>query len=546
MAYGVGQVQQGPVLSPADHLANALKLRADQLEIDQRTQETAAKLRADAENAKEQAWLSTAVKTYTHDDGSPDWDTIGNAAMQVSPALGQKVVDWNGKRLSQAAQTRKAEVDNEKADFDEDIHKLERVTDPSSFALWVPRIKDPHLLQAIGPQFNEQTPQTIRTLIASGLDQTHWLGEQSTLAGEYGKDPEGAFLKDLRISRNDDDLKNAYDAFRAHASADTVNRYQQMFGTTWAPEVPARAAERSMTANESATNARAVTSAATTAHNEAVNQALRGREVAVQERNASRLEGEQGAAAPMQMGSVDPNAPHGADYLKTLPPQQQPMVKALAEGRQPWPSSFALSKPYWQDLMQKVFQYDPTFDTSQASSNARQKTRNDFTSGASAKQINALNTVVGHLGTLAQAGEGLSNTSQPWFNSVKNFLKAGTGSPSVVNFETAKEAVASELVRVWRQAGGAEADIKAWKEQISSSNSPAQLNAAFTQIGHLLESKLESMQEQYRQGMGTDDIHVITPEARKALDKLEGVAPSAAPAAPGKQKIGRFEVEVGP
>jgi len=40
---------------------------------------------------------------------------------------------------------------------------------------------------------------------------------------------------------------------------------------------------------------------------------------------------------------LNPNAPSGDDFLKTLSPTDQNMVKALAEGRQPWPSSFALN-----------------------------------------------------------------------------------------------------------------------------------------------------------------------------------------------------------
>jgi hypothetical protein len=224
---------------------------------------------------------------------------------------------------------------------------------------------------------------------------------------------------------------------------------------------------------------------------------------------------------------LDPNAPHGDAYLQTLPSTQQAMVKALAEGRQPWPSSFALKTPYWQTLMQQVFQYDPTFDTASASNNARVKVRQDFTSGKSAQQVNALNTVIGHLGTLSDASSKLNNTNNQWVNAAKNWLKTVGGSSAVTNFETAKEAVASELVRVWRQAGGASQDIQDWKKTIDAANSPAQLNEAFATIGHLLESKMESMQEQYQQGMGISSVRLVTPAARSALDKLEGAKPSA-------------------
>jgi len=179
-----------------------------------------------------------------------------------------------------------------------------------------------------------------------------------------------------------------------------------------------------------------------------------------------------------------------------------------------------------------VAQYDPGFDESNYLT--RSKVRSDFTSGKSAQQINALNTVVGHLSTLRDQAGGLGNTRAQWVNTVKNWVKTQAGSSAVTNFDTAKEAVASELVRVWRQAGGAEADIQAWKARMDSSNSPEQANGAFRIIGDLLESKLSSMEEQYRQGLGTkaSDLRIITPEARASLDKLEGK--SGQPAATGK------------
>jgi hypothetical protein len=102
-------------------------------------------------------------------------------------------------------------------------------------------------------------------------------------------------------------------------------------------------------------------------------------------------------------------------------------------------------------------------------------------------------------------------------------VRTQAGSPEVTNFDTAKEAVASELVRVWRQAGGASQDVQDWKHQIQSSNSPAQLTSSLATIGDLLESKLSSLEEQYHQGLGTSDIRLVTPESRAALDKLRGV-----------------------
>lgn len=235
-----------------------------------------------------------------------------------------------------------------------------------------------------------------------------------------------------------------------------------------------------------------------------------------------------GQADPGQVpAALNPNAPHGDDYLKTLPANAAAMVKSLAEGRQPWPSSFALRTPYWQSLVQQVMQYDPTFDTAQASNNARTKVRADFTSGKSAQQVNAINTVVGHLSELSDKADALGNSPVQFINSVKNWVKTQAGAPEVTNFNTAKKAVADELTRVWRQAGGAESDIKSWQTSLDAANSPAQLHEAFKTIGGLLESKLNALQSQYQQGMGTSDIQMINPASRRSLDKLERRAGSS-------------------
>ena len=72
-------------------------------------------------------------------------------------------------------------------------------------------------------------------------------------------------------------------------------------------------------------------------------------------------------------------------YLASLPAPVASEVKAYAEGRRPFPTGFALKAPYFQSLIQMVGQYDPTFDA--VNYNARSKTRNDFTSGASSKTM---------------------------------------------------------------------------------------------------------------------------------------------------------------
>lgn len=218
---------------------------------------------------------------------------------------------------------------------------------------------------------------------------------------------------------------------------------------------------------------------------------------------------------------------HGDEFLKTLPPQIAAQVKAYAEGRQPLPGGYALKTPYFQTMMNYITQYDPSFDA--VNYNARSKTRNDFTSGKSAQSINALNTVIGHLQTLSDAADKLNNTSYPGYNYIANSAVNAIGDPRIKQFDTTKKAVVDELTRVWRGSGGSEGDIKTWSDQINSANSPQQLHTVIGQLGELLQSKINSLSETYKQGMGTTaaPIQFVTPQSQATLQKLEQRASGA-------------------
>jgi hypothetical protein len=195
------------------------------------------------------------------------------------------------------------------------------------------------------------------------------------------------------------------------------------------------------------------------------------------------------------------------------------MIKALAEGRQAFPVGRALGSPQLQGLIRQVAQYDPSFDA--VNYQSRAKVRENFTSGSAAQQINSLNTAIGHLKELSAATDALGNTSIPYLNTAKNYLAQQAGSSAPTNFDAVANKVAQETTRVWRGTGGSEADIKADRDILTRNNSPEQIHGAISEIGHLFESKLQALQDQYRQGMGISDIKMLTPESRSTLDLLE-------------------------
>lgn len=221
-----------------------------------------------------------------------------------------------------------------------------------------------------------------------------------------------------------------------------------------------------------------------------------------------------------------PEKATGDEFLKTLPDQTAAQVKALAEGRMQFPGGFALKSPYWQQMIAAVSQYDPSFDA--VNYNARAATRKDFTSGKSAQNITALNTALGHINSLLDSSEALNNSSNTWFNKAVNSVESSAlGDPRVKTFETNRDAVASELTRVFRGSGGSAADVADWKKKLDSANSPAQFQSVAKEMADLLGSRLDSVGQQYNQGMGTskEGIDLLSPKAQNAFKRITGEAP---------------------
>ena len=220
----------------------------------------------------------------------------------------------------------------------------------------------------------------------------------------------------------------------------------------------------------------------------------------------------------------------GEDFLNTLPASEKNIIIALDTGKMNPPSSFALKSPYWQKIYNDWAQYNPNLDA--VNYGTRASTRKDFTSGASGKNLNALNTAIGHLGQLNQAIDALGNTSFTPYNEAKNLISKMTGNPAVTNFNTTKSAVANELMRVFRQSGASDAEIQEWAKPLNNSNSPDQLRGAVRTAAQLLQSRIEALNNTYNRGMGTANVDTlstfISPHSRETLNALvgEGQVPS--------------------
>ena len=227
-----------------------------------------------------------------------------------------------------------------------------------------------------------------------------------------------------------------------------------------------------------------------------------------------------------------PKGVGGDDALAGLDENKKRTVKLIANYKAQLPTGAALRAPYWQDMLGLAAAYDPTFDATQYST--RQRLRIDMTSGKSSQNVKSFNTAIAHLDTLKNRAADLHNRSfTPW-NTLANLASQKAGDSAVTNFLTAADAVAAEAATAFKGTAGTDREIKAWRQSLSSSMSPDQINGAINTISELLAGRIRETNSQYERGMGKPkDFHFLSDKSRKILGGLgvdvNDIDPAGAP-----------------
>lgn len=253
-----------------------------------------------------------------------------------------------------------------------------------------------------------------------------------------------------------------------------------------------------------------------------------------QEHKGANADGSAGAPAAVRNPSLPMNQ-RDEGVLSTQKPGDQAVIKQLVDYKYQLPTGIALSKPYWQNMLQIAAQYDPSFDASQYQN--RVALRKDFTSGKSSQAINSLNTVTQHVdqleknwGKLNNVG-GMGTVLNAPINSLGGSL-SGDLQNRLNRFQLDQEAVSNELMRVWRQVGASESEIKQWSQKISPNLSPEAQKGAIQEIMELIKGKITALKSQYETGMGRPaDFHMVQPDTLKRFQKhgvdIQDLAPNA-------------------
>lgn len=214
----------------------------------------------------------------------------------------------------------------------------------------------------------------------------------------------------------------------------------------------------------------------------------------------------------------------GSDLLNSLPALDKATLQSILDyGKNPANLSLRKSAGESQSEREKFLSMahliDPTYDETQYGT--RSAIKKDFNSGKSAQNIRSLNTAVGHLQTLSDAGTKLENASLPVWNKIANLGITAVGDSRVVAFNTAATAVESELASVFKGMGATDQEIKAWRENINSSQSPAQMKGAIDTAIELMGSRLQALTNQYEIGIGKPkDFRILSNNSRQILEGL--------------------------
>lgn len=253
---------------------------------------------------------------------------------------------------------------------------------------------------------------------------------------------------------------------------------------------------------------------------------------------ANRLAFDKSQASDEAAPVMNAGGPSGQEFLASIPKSAADQVKALAEGRMAFPTGKAAASPYWQKMISAVAQYDPSFDA--VNYGARAKARGDLVAGKTGSNIKAINTAIAHMGQLDEQMTSLGNSSIEGYNTVANWLGSKFGNEKlqkkIAGVEATAEGVAGEMAKVFRDTGMSQHEIDAWRTKFKSSTTPAAQQGTMEAGIHMLQGRMDAIQDQYQTGMGTTakPLDILTPDAKKVFSRLGGqkspTPPSGIPA----------------
>jgi hypothetical protein len=187
------------------------------------------------------------------------------------------------------------------------------------------------------------------------------------------------------------------------------------------------------------------------------------------------------------------------------------------------PSPYRMGTGKWPAIMKDVKSINPDFNAQQYQ--VAQRVRNSFASGAQdAKQMDAMNTVVHHLGIFDEVANALQNHDVNAINRVVNFVRTELGHPEVTSFDAAKGLIADEVVQSVT-GSGAVFDREGMQKLLSSDRSGEQFKNQGEILRRLMAGRMGAKYQRWHAAKLPDDEFVdkLEPET---IEGIRAYAPS--------------------
>lgn len=233
------------------------------------------------------------------------------------------------------------------------------------------------------------------------------------------------------------------------------------------------------------------------------------------------------APAPIKNGAVDESvdlSPQSLDVINSY--QGDARIKTMAKNmllaQQPPPTLTSRTPPDVKEAFELAQQADSTFST--MAYPTKLKITNAFMDGPEAKNVNAINTVIHHLGRMADNDKNLSSSGSDLLNAVYNDVAPHLSDSAKANLNSYKidqTAVGSEAAKAYKGAGSlSEGEQKEWGDKLNVNNGPEARADARKEVATLAMGKIEALQDQWKQAYPNSTRSFFTPKAIEALKKL--------------------------
>lgn len=255
------------------------------------------------------------------------------------------------------------------------------------------------------------------------------------------------------------------------------------------------------------------------------------------------------AAVKATQGSVitpENQSLQGDDFIKTLPDQAvQNMTRAMLRGDAPYPNITSRTPTVVKQALEAAQQADPTY--SAATAPVRKATKIAFATGPEARNVNALNTLINHLGEMDENDKNLPSHGWDFVNAAENAVVphlSDEANSALNNYNIDKTGVGSEAAKAYKGVGAVSLEEqKDWQKNLSANNGPETRAQARQEIARLVAGKINALESQWSTAFPNEPKTFISEKAKKALVKLgvnvddfvaspEDAAAGAPPAAP--------------